>query len=449
MKKVLLICLVIVLLVGCSQSTSLLEPIDHETLDALRNNEAVRNGQASNGQASNGQAGDEQVGNEQVANEQVANEQVGNEQVGNEQAVNEPNHTMEISPSKKPKQFRLEVPTTLERKTLPSCDKLQFTTFPVNMGDVSSITPLGNIGPPGHTFPTQHPHLHMGEHKSGRSFDIVAPADVKLTMISWGDAMSSDPRDYVIYFALCEDVIGYYNHIKTISPELQAIVDKYDCEGFSSGSGCTKVLNLDPIKAGTLLGTVGLKQGNWDFGLIDLSKPLNFINPLRQPERDRFLHCAFDYYPEEMKKQFYSKINRDDGTCGQVMQDLPGTLQGDWYHESAGEEYVTEWDVYLAFVHDWQFSNAQVVSIAGKFTNPSKIQFNPKGSGTINRDFSGVTADGKVYCFQGEDIGRSFDQVPSGKIAVRMVDETTLEIEHHSGQCSGNEKISNPEIYER
>ena len=38
--------------------------------------------------------------------------------------------------------FRLEIPTEAERETLPSCDNIQFTTYPVDMNDVSGITPL-------------------------------------------------------------------------------------------------------------------------------------------------------------------------------------------------------------------------------------------------------------------------------------------------------------------
>jgi len=140
-----------------------------------------------------------------------------------------------------PDDFRLEIPTEAERETLPDCNDIQFTTYPVDMDDVSEITPLGNLGPPGHTFPTEHPHLHMGEEgRTGKAFNIFSPADVYLTTVAWSEGIGQDPRDYVVYFALCKDVIGYYNHIKSVSPELQAIIDKYDCEDFSSGTGCTK-----------------------------------------------------------------------------------------------------------------------------------------------------------------------------------------------------------------
>jgi len=353
-----------------------------------------------------------------------------------------------ISNYNRPNEFRLEIPTLSERATLPECSDPLFATYPVEINQVSSITPIGNLGPPGHTFPTDHPHLHMGQHGSDRPFNIYSPADVYLTSVSWDDGMSQDPRDYTVYFAVCNDVVGYYNHIKTISPELQTIVDSKECENFSSGSsGCTKVLDLDKFENGKLMGTVGLKQGNWDFGLIDLRVDLNFIKPNRYPERSRHIQCAFDYYPQGMKQSLYSLINRDDSTCGTTMQDIPNTLQGNWFHKSAADNQEVSWDMYLAFVGDYEFSGVQVVSVAGIFTNPSKFEFVPKDTGNINRNFSHVTP-GETYCYQTEDVGK-YQRGAKGKIVVQMTDKETLQIEHQPGGCAGNEIISKPNIYKR
>ncbi len=355
-----------------------------------------------------------------------------------------PTHQQEVYEEPQQKEFRLEIPTETERATLPKCD-MKFSTFPVDMNEVTAITPLGNLGPPGHTFPTQHPHLHFDG--SGTAFNIYSPADVYLTTVAWSDGISSDPRDYTIYFALCQDIIAYYNHVKTVSPELQAILDTKKCESFSVGDGCTKVLDLNQIKAGNVMGTVGHKQGNWDFGLIDLRKPLNYIKPERHSERDRYLQCAFDYYPKKMKNTFYSLIERHDGTCGKVMQDIPETLKGNWFHKTAQEEYVVEWDLYLAFVDHFEYANVQVVSVAGKFTNPGLWHFTPRDEGTINRNFS-QTTPGTIYCYQSEDVGY-VNQNGDGKIIVELLDEETLRIEHQSGTCTETEQFTSPEVYQR
>lgn len=346
--------------------------------------------------------------------------------------------------------FRIEIPTEAEKLLLPTCDDKFFSTFPVDMNKISSITPLGNLGPPGHTFPTQHPHIHMGEHETSYSYPIYAPADVFITSVSWQENSTQDPIDYVIYFALCRDIIGYYNHIKVLSDEVNQIIENVECESFSmqiSGS-CTKVL-LDKVEEGTLLGEVGLKQGNFDFGLIDQRDRLDFINPDRYPTRDQYLHCAFDYYPESMKDSFYEKINRVDDSCGVVMQDVPNTLKGNWFHESADAKYVVDWNVFLAFVNHYEDSSVQVVSIAGIFTEPSLFKFNPQSNGEINREFSQVVSDGKIYCYEGSSVIRSFEATPLGKVIVEMIDNETLHIEHQLGNCNGSEIFSDYEVYRR
>ncbi|MCH8003299.1 MAG: hypothetical protein IH934_01605 [Nanoarchaeota archaeon] len=351
---------------------------------------------------------------------------------------------------KKEKIYRIELPTEDEMTLLPECDDKLFTTFPVDMNEVESITPLGNLGPPGHTFPTQHPHIHLGVYETSYAYPLYAPADVYITSVAWSEGATQDPVDYVIYFALCKDIIGYYNHVKTLSNEVKDIIEKVECESFSTDSegSCTKVL-LDKVDEGTLLGEVGLKQGNFDFGLIDLRKPLDFIKPERYPTRDQYLNCAFDYYPENMKQQFYGLINRVDGTCGIVMQDVPNTLKGNWFHETSPKKYVVDWNVYLAFVDHFEDPSIQVVSIAGIFTEPSLFKFIPKQSGAINREFSQVTADGTIYCYEGANVIRDFETVPSGKILVEMTGDETLQIERQSGSCSGSESFKNPEIYNR
>jgi hypothetical protein len=362
------------------------------------------------------------------------------------------NQTSKLN-DKLPQKYRknVEFPTDEERELLPECGDKYFTTNPVDLKDVSSITPLGNIGPPGHTFPTDHSFLHLGKYETNYAYQLYAPADVHITMISWGKGFTQDPIDYTIYFALCKDVIGYYNHVKALSENIEAITDKIDCEDFGTQAenSCTKIL-LEEVSEGTLLGEVGYKQGNFDFGLMDLRKELDFVSPERHPTRTKYIQCPYEYYREDLQKQFFDLINRE-GTqkCGLTMQDVPGTLKGAWFHENAEEEYGVDWDLYLAFVNDNDFPEVQIVSIAGIFTEPSKFKFEPKNSGYVNREFSQVKSDGKIYCYEGSNIGKSFENVPSGKIIVQMISDSRLNIEHRTGICTGSESFKDFEIYNR
>jgi len=319
------------------------------------------------------------------------------------------------------------------------------------MSNIVEITPLGNLGPPGHTFPTDHTYLGVGERGSGKAFDLFAPADVYITSVSWTKGITQDPIDYTIFFALCKDVIGYFNHVKTISGLLDKITEKKECEDYRSQAegSCTKLL-FEKVDEGTLLGEVGLKQGNFDFGLFDLRKELNFVNPVRHPTRTRFIQCAYEYYRQDLQKQFFDLIKRDDAQqCGVTMQDVPGTLKGTWFHETSPKEYVVDWNVYLAFVQDNEFPDVEVVSVAGIITDPSKFEFNPRDSGFINREFSQVKADGNVYCYEAEDVEKFQSSKPTGKIIVQLTSDTQLKIEHKSGSCTGSDNFNNPTIYNR
>ena len=346
--------------------------------------------------------------------------------------------------------FRIEIPTEQEKLQLPECNDKFFTTSPVDINKINSITPLGNLGPPGHTLPTQHPHIHLGEHDTNYSYSLYAPADVFITSVAWQENISQDPIDYVIYFALCQDIIGYYNHVKVLSDDVTQIIENVECESFSSKSSdsCTKVL-LHKVPEGTKLGAVGLNQGNFDFGLIDQRDRLDFINPDRYPVRDQYLYCAFDYYPDSTKQQFYDLINRVDGTCGHVMYDIPNTLKGNWFHETAQLENVVDWNVHLAFVDHYEDPSIQVVSVAGIFTDPSLFKFIPQNSGQINREFSQVTADGHIYCYQGANVIRNFEIVPLGKVLLQMTGDESLQVEYQSDNCTGDEIFLDPAVYHR
>ena len=343
-----------------------------------------------------------------------------------------------------------EIPTETEKLTLPDCNNLQFNTLPVDLSDVKEITPRGNLGPPGHTFPTEHSYLHLGEYETNFLYDLFAPADVYITSVVSGIGDTQDPIDYSIWFSLCKDKMGYYNHVKAISDELKAITNNIECEDFSvqKEGSCTKVL-LEKVKAGTLLGQVGAKQGNFDFGAMDFTNQLDYINIKRYPTRSKFIACAYDYYPNNLKQEFFNLIKRENNKCGIVMQDIPKTLKGNWFHESANEEYVVNWNVYLAFVNENDYPDVQAVSIAGFITDPSKYKFIPKTSGTTNREFSQVTNDGKIYCYQPESVGKENDKIPTGKILVQLTSDTSLKIEHQTGSCKSSESFSNPEIYNR
>lgn len=330
-----------------------------------------------------------------------------------------------------------EMPSELERSMLPACG--QFSSPPVDLTKVIEITPLGNIAPPGHTFPTEHVFFHL---TSGGATTETQPlymaADARVLLISIGRGFTQDPVDYTVYFAPCRDIVAYYNHVKELSPALQSLVDPGECmfPGESKATRCN-VRMFEQLSSGALVGRVGRLQGNFDFGLMDLRTTHVFANPSRYGARTLRIQCPFDYYGTERAK-FFDLIKRQDKKCGTVAQDIPGTLKGNWFYGSARADMGSDWDKYLAFVDNHENPALQIVSIGGVFTNAGKVEFTPRQSGRTNLDFA-KTAPGEIYCYESK----------AGRVIVQMTNSTSLKIEQQNGSCSESYSFIKPFEYGR
>ncbi len=334
---------------------------------------------------------------------------------------------------------------------LPDCSGQKYTVFPVDLGEVYDISPLGNLGPPGHTTPTEHMYIHLHAQKSSSQiYDLKAPGEIYIYEIS-SDPDDIDPSrtEYVIRFGLCKDVHGYFDHVKEISDDLKNTIESTPCQTFSEGShdACTKHF-VKKVDAGEVIGGVGHLQGNFDFGTLDYRAKNDFVNPSRYGDpqqtglyrpRSLYVKCPLDYYNEPAKSQLFSKVGgSNDPKCGKVMQDVAGTLQGNWFNGDA--KIYSSWEKHLAFVYDNYDPSKAVISVGGTFTDASKWVFTPT-TGTTNRKFDQVIPDGTVYCYTGEG--------KSSRIVVQMISETELKIERQDGTCSSNIQFNNPTTYTR
>lgn len=336
-----------------------------------------------------------------------------------------------------------EFPTQTELKLIPSCAGQQFVTTPVDTKRLTGISPLGNLAPPGHTLPTEHMFFHItAGNVTTETIPLNAPADIYLTLIAVGHGFTQDPVDYTLYFALCQDVIGYYNHVKELSPELEDLVSQSSCmfSGESKETRCN-MQTLNRVANGTVMGRVGRLQGNFDFGLIDFRKPLNFANPSRYGKRSLYIQCALDYYSLPGKSALYALLERGDGKCGLTAQDVPGTLKGNWFYASARADMGGDWDKLLAFADDNRNPSTSVISIGGIISSAEKWEFTPESSGIKNHAFSDVSPDGQVYCY--EATGKT------GRIIVQLTSQTELKIEKQNQPCSGQRIFVDPTKYTR
>ena len=101
-------------------------------------------------------------------------------------------------------------------------------------------------------------------------------------------------------------------------------------------------------------------------------------------------------------------------------------------------------------MHENDEPEQSVISIGGVFTESGRWLFTEKESGQVNRKFSDVTIDDKIYCYQAEIPTLPQDPLPSGRIIVQLTSDTELKIEHQDGTCSGGYSSTDKAvIYER
>lgn len=346
-----------------------------------------------------------------------------------------------------------------EETNVPECDGQKYTVSPLALDEIKEIWPLGNLGPPGHTIPTEHIYiLPEKEYDTVKMFDLFAPGDIYIANIaSSEDAEDLGKDEYVIRFFLCKDIQGVFLHVKVLSEELKAVFDKVECEQWTVNPAniCSKNI-FHHVKAGTKIGEVARKAGMFDFETHDKRILHDHANKDRYGIEDDdgvgTLHavCPLDYYEKGMKEKLYVKlVTVGEPACGEVLQDVKGTLAGNWYNGDAMFSDPSSWDRQLSFAHHNKFPSVSAISIGGFFTDSEVWEFAAKSSGNFNRKFSDVRPDGNIYCYEAEPYKERREEEPSGKIIVQMVDDAEIKIEHQDGSCTGSYQFEDPKIYNR
>ncbi len=276
---------------------------------------------------------------------------------------------------------------------LPAClsGKELFSTFPLKASDYTSITPLGNLNPTGHTFPTDHLYVqvtglekynYLGNPDNRKA--LLSPADMYITKIGKSEEIGG-VADYGVDFAQCKDALGKFGHIGSLTTTIQNELAKIEtkCQEYATGGENYKNCEYNNLK-------IEVKAGEEIGGAGD--------------GRSGFL----DYYPTTQKDTFYSLLQGPNGgkrtkepRCGTVEVDIAGTAQGVWFYNLQGQ--VQQEDEHLALAFDNIETDKQVFSVGTAGTHggieSGAYHFTPKTDGQIDRDFSQVTPDGKVYCY--------------------------------------------------
>jgi hypothetical protein len=324
---------------------------------------------------------------------------------------------------------------------------------------------LGNLNPPGHVFPTDHLYfaLVLDPTEANRQTQVVplfAPAHGRIIEIASSEHLSETPpyTDYSLRFLPCRQFVITFGHVGTLSEKLLESVSSIDagrCQTYMAGGKdfrqCQNEVAIE-LQAGEQIGTTGGRPGQFalDFGAIDARvQPMVYANPSRHtsnPDGLDTLHvvCPIDYFAPKTRSELESRFGGWDSSprtvapvCGQVMQDVTGTAQGIWYVAGTTQQYPE--DPHLALVHDNANPAIAVFSVGTSIPGLESraYPFMPAASGKVNRDFSAISADGEIYCF--DSVGTPESGIPSGTIILlQLTSGTTLRIEKQAKNRCGD-----------
>ncbi len=300
--------------------------------------------------------------------------------------------------------------------TLPPGD-LVFEVSPLSLDYIDYIIPLGQLGPVGHTLPTNHIYfVHGGI--SGQP--VYAPARGKILEIQ-----SYGTDDDEIRLGVSNSKSYYLTHLNL-------------SDTFKVG---------DWVETGTLLGYTTISA--LDLGVIDTEITIYFINPSRYPTIET-IHCGppIHYFVEPLRTQLYDKVHTSGDKDGIISYDIDGTLSGNWFlkyeDESELEELnATEYGAtHLAFVRDPIYlNNKWVVSIGGVIFDPGVYLFQNESIAPPNVTLSTGKCTYKLYDRWNTRVGL---------LIVQLLDNRTIKIEaFHDTINDTRDFTSNYFIYER
>ncbi len=346
---------------------------------------------------------------------------------------------------------------------LPKCsNQPPFNTLPTTLADYEQITPLGNVNVPDHTQPTDHLYFEFKRtNNMPTNPSLFAPGKIVVTTIeNSGEKINGTQLtdDYALFFTPCKGMSFTFGHVQSLAGKLADSIanGKWDseCQIGHQAAGiethyCTKKTDI-LLSAGDLIGKVG---GKAQIGAFDLNAyktgyvDKGYIDTRFVPSPNAV--CALDYFDSTTKAQLYAIIKRTvEPRCGSVGQDKANTLQGGWYNSNNPQEAMQNWNGHLSIVHDNYDPSIGLIGVGGTISDPSKLSFAPRHTGSINRE-PGETSAGIVYCYQDEKLLTNNSNTATGKYLFKLTDNTSMQAEHKDGTCNTTEELSNPTSFYR
>ncbi len=282
---------------------------------------------------------------------------------------------------------------------------LHFTAAIMDINAIQTITALGNMGPWGHTLPTDH--IYITHHENGpfpyEPVPVYAPGPGTVEFTSNG-------RVDVVF----DSVFRYW-----IGPLALA-------DGIRPGAR---------IEAGQLLGHHSTFP-SFDFAVLRSTLRLEFVNPLRYGRDTITSDGPLQYYDEPLRSAMYAKVRRTGSEKdGRLNYDVAGTLSGNWYAEDlAVAESGRGGEMYYG---------VRKLSFARDVFSPDRPRISIGGLGLTGLygvtpgapDFASVTPASGLVVYRLQNTGEPQSTAPTtqqGWLLVQLLDAERLRIQAFS-----------------
>lgn len=377
------------------------------------------------------------------------------------------------------------VPNTVELIQTSGCPKDLsgvFTKSFINPDKILALRPLGFTTGMDHILPLDHTGFTLKVDSSDEKVPVYAPSQITITRISKHTDYTAEGKpftnasNYMFDFTICQGVTGWSEFVHDLSPQLQNIWDqakKQHDEG-SLNQGARAVNDSARINftanAGDLIGYT-VVQPSFALSIFDDRSKRTDVDFSYYSDNSRRVAnavCFTNLYSGDLKKILTDKYGyyedrqgltpgftprTAEPRCGQVVQNIVGTVQGDWFaNRPKRDENLEAEGKTISFIHNNYDPSIGEISIGGNIVpKPQTFSFKPTHNATLNREFSETKA-GQIYCYKNDPRFGGLIFAPSNnnnRVLVELLDVNRLKIEVQPGECSGKYGFAKAFVYQR
>ncbi|HUS26116.1 MAG TPA: hypothetical protein VMY99_02090 [Nevskiaceae bacterium] len=333
------------------------------------------------------------------------------------------------------------------KKDCTGTDRVAMTHKPMDMADVSTVSPLG-LTAGAHVTPIDHLYFYPKEGPRDK-YPVYAMADgaiieieVREVNVSSGE---SRPPEYRIIMQHSCQTISYFDLVTKLDPSILAKAPQAATKGFRGRI---------EIKAGQEVGRIGAQS--LDTAIYNLDMTLKgFIHPSMYGAEPWKVHTDdfFSYFSEPNKGEMLAKNPRTvEPRSGKIDYDQAGKLIGNWFKQGtngyagpknshigdgSGRGY---WSGHLAIFYDALDPSKIDVSI-GDFKNGQPMAFQVTDNKPDPADVSsssGVVKYELLTAQQGvnQASGSSSSSRVEGVILVQVMPNEKLKVEIFPGKTA-------------